>query len=262
MAPEQQTTWLVTGANRGIGLEYVTQILKQENTHVIATARTPDKADELKQLQDKHKDRLQLVKLDLADESSIKAAAEHLKQSGLNSLDYLVNNAGILGDFVPVEEQELEEFKTVLLTNVVGTFAVTKTFLPFLRQGKHKTIINTSSDAGCLTQNHGFIHEEKDSDAGMALSYRTSKVAVNMETTCWANGLKKERFVVIAIHPGFVKTDMGHQSTSAMQDIPGWGKGADLTPEESVSGMLKLIKDATFEQSGGYFKYDGSKMPW
>ena len=68
----------------------------------------------------------------------------------------------------------------MLLTNVVGTFAVTKAFLPLLKQGKMKTILNISSDAGCLAQNASFIHDDKPSDAGMALSYRTSKVAVNM----------------------------------------------------------------------------------
>lgn len=70
--------------------------------------------------------------------------------------------------------------KSVLLTNVVGTFAVTKAFLPLLKQGKMKTILNISSDAGCLAQNASFIHDDKPSDAGMALSYRTSKVALNM----------------------------------------------------------------------------------
>ena len=70
--------------------------------------------------------------------------------------------------------------KHVLLTNVVGTFAMTKAFLPLLKQGKKKTIINISSDAGCLTQNASFIHDNRPSDAGMALSYRASKVALNM----------------------------------------------------------------------------------
>ncbi len=76
--------------------------------------------------------------------------------------------------------RDLEDLKHVLLTNVVGTFAVTKAFLPLLKSGKKKTIINMGSDAGCLTQNASFIHDSKPSDAGMALSYRTSKVAVNM----------------------------------------------------------------------------------
>ena len=76
--------------------------------------------------------------------------------------------------------RDLEDLKQVLLTNVVGTFAVTKALLPMLKQGKKKVIINMSSDAGCLTQNASFIHDNRPSDAGMALSYRTSKVAVNM----------------------------------------------------------------------------------
>lgn len=79
-----------------------------------------------------------------------------------------------------VQCRDLEDLKQVLLTNVVGTFAVTKTFLPLLKQGKKKVIVNMSSDAGCLTQNASFIHDNRPSDAGMALSYRTSKVAVNM----------------------------------------------------------------------------------
>ncbi len=76
--------------------------------------------------------------------------------------------------------RELEDLKHVLLTNVVGTFAVTKAFLPLLKSGKKRTIINMSSDAGCLTQNASFINDDRPSDAGMALSYRASKVAVNM----------------------------------------------------------------------------------
>lgn len=76
--------------------------------------------------------------------------------------------------------RDLEDLKHVLLTNVVGTFAVTKAFLPLLKSGKKRTIINMSSDAGCLTQNASFIHDDSPSDAGMALSYRASKVAVNM----------------------------------------------------------------------------------
>ena len=76
--------------------------------------------------------------------------------------------------------RDLEDLKAVLLTNVVGTFAVTKALLPLLKQGNKKTIVNISSDAACLSQNASFIHDDKPSDAGMALSYRTSKVAVNM----------------------------------------------------------------------------------
>lgn len=76
--------------------------------------------------------------------------------------------------------RDLEDMKHVLLTNVIGTFAVTKAFLPLLKQGKQRTIINMSSDAGCLTQNASFIHDNRPSDAGMALSYRASKVALNM----------------------------------------------------------------------------------
>lgn len=76
--------------------------------------------------------------------------------------------------------RDIEDMKAVLLTNVVGTFAVTKAFLPLLKQGKMKTIFNISSDAACLTQNASFIDDDSPSDAAMALSYRTSKVAVNM----------------------------------------------------------------------------------
>lgn len=76
--------------------------------------------------------------------------------------------------------RDIEDMKAVLLTNVVGTFAVTKAFLPLLKQGRMKTILNISSDAGCLTQNASFLHDDSQSDAAMALSYRTSKVALNM----------------------------------------------------------------------------------
>jgi len=184
-----------------------------------------------------------------------------VEKSQQKGVDVLINNAGILGSFSHIKDQDIEDLKTVLLTNVVGTFAVTKAFLPLLKQGKMKTILNISSDAGCLSQNASFIHDDSPSDAGMALSYRTSKVAVNMETTVFANDLKNDGFKVVSVHPGFVSTDMGsHASQRMSKTRPGYGP--TLSPSESIKAMLKLTSELTVKQTGQYLKYDGSEMPW
>ncbi|KAL3131674.1 hypothetical protein ABBQ38_007968 [Trebouxia sp. C0009 RCD-2024] len=165
MADKNETVWVVTGANRGIGLEFIVQILAMPDTLVVAGVRTPEKATDLQKLVDKHGDRLHIVKLDLANtetitrsnwyqaESAKQAAVEVIEKFHKNGVDFLVNNAGVLGSFSHIKDQEIDDMKAVLLTNVVGTFAVTKAFLPLLKQGRMKTILNISSDAGCLTQN-------------------------------------------------------------------------------------------------------------
>ncbi|DBA78176.1 hypothetical protein WJX79_006992 [Trebouxia sp. C0005] len=255
------TVWVVTGANRGIGLEFVKQILDLPNTTVIAGARSPEKAADLQKLSQQFEGRLFAVPLDLSDSNTVQAVVETVKKSHKDGVDFLINNAGVLGTFAQIKDQDLEDLKHVLLTNVVGTFAVTKAFLPLLKSGKKRTIINMSSDAGCLTQNASFIHDDRPSDAGMALSYRASKVAVNMETTVLANDLKKDDFKVVSLHPGFVATDMGANASDLMSAIrPGYGP--TLTTGQSVQAMMKLIMALTQTQTGKYLLYDGSEMPW
>ncbi|KAL0037385.1 hypothetical protein WJX79_005282 [Trebouxia sp. C0005] len=209
MSHSDEEVWVVTGANRGIGLEYVQQILSLPNSKVVAAARSPAKAVHLHDLQKQHEGRLTLVALDLSETSAAQAAAEEAAQRH-DHVDYLINNAGVLGKFAQVVDQELEDLKNVLMVNVVGTYAVSKAFLPLLRKSTRKVIVNISSDAGCHAQNASFIHSEKPSEGGVGLSYRTSKAALNMETTVLANGLKKEKFTVIAVHPGAAFCDYTH----------------------------------------------------
>ncbi|KAL3132419.1 hypothetical protein ABBQ32_008978 [Trebouxia sp. C0010 RCD-2024] len=199
MADKNDTVWVVTGANRGIGLEFIVQILAMPDTSVVAGVRTPEKAIDLQKLADKHGDRLHIVKLDLANIETITAAVEVIEKLQKNGVDFLVNNAGVLGSFSHIRDQDIEDMKAVLLTNVVGTFAVTKAFLPLLKQGRMKTILNISSDAGCLTQNASFLHDDSQSDAAMALSYRTSKVALNMGGSRYYD--KADMLVILMLLP-------------------------------------------------------------
>ncbi|KAL3148373.1 hypothetical protein ABBQ38_013830 [Trebouxia sp. C0009 RCD-2024] len=163
-----------------MGLEWVAQVLAQENTTVIAAGRLSDDFQELKQLQKLNAGRLRIVKMELLQPDTITAVADKLLQSCPDGIDYLINNAGILGTYSTVNEQTVQDFTEVLLTNVVGTFSVTKSFLPLLRAGHKKVIVHISSNAASLSRNEHGIKQDGLTGASLALSYRASKVAVNM----------------------------------------------------------------------------------
>ncbi|MDX2472457.1 MAG: SDR family oxidoreductase [Candidatus Krumholzibacteria bacterium] len=228
LAWEGQTV-LVTGANRGLGLEFARQ-LQAAGATVIGTARKPEKAEELKALG------VRVEQLDVADPASVAALAERLDGA---PLDVLLNNAGIFlerGDF---ESADPEAAMKVYNVNTVGPMRVTQALLPNLRLGQRKLIMNMSSGLGSIGNN----------DRGAFVSYRASKAALNMQTRTQAVELAKENFICIAMSPGWVRTDMG-------------GENASLSPAESVSGMLGVLAPLTVEDSGRYLNHDGNELPW
>jgi NAD(P)-dependent dehydrogenase (short-subunit alcohol dehydrogenase family) len=224
------TTYFITGANRGLGLEFARQLSKRPETTIIATAREPEKAGELARLVH------DVVPLDVASESSIAGLRERVKD---RPIDVLINNAGVSGKAKTVAELGLEELQRVFGINAFGPMLVTRALLANLRAGKRKTVFNITSQLGSIANNTG----------GSTYSYRASKTALNQLTVSMANELRPEGFCCVVVHPGWVQTDMG-------------GPNAPLTVEQSVTAMLKVLDGLTGGESGKFLNYDGKGMAW
>jgi NAD(P)-dependent dehydrogenase (short-subunit alcohol dehydrogenase family) len=231
---------LVTGANRGIGLELVRQLSQQSDTRVFAACRDPEAANILRGLAQESAGRVTLVRLHVDNSDSItEAVAEVQRQT--DSLDLLINNAAINP---PDDRQGLgsitrQNALDVFSTNVVGVMLVTQAFLPLLMKGTSPRIVNISSDMGSI---------EHRSYGGSHL-YCASKSAVNMFSRGISVELRKHKITCIALDPGWVKTDMG-------------GSDANLEPVESVQGMVMVINRLTLKDTGSYLRWDGTSLPW
>jgi len=226
-------TVLVTGANRGLGLEFARQYL-DAGWQVIATAREPEKAAELKALGGSGKP-LQIEALDVTDGKSVAALADRLKD---RPIDLLVNNAGVPSIGNRIADVNPDEFARVLQVNTIGPLRVTQALLKNLRAGKGKAIVSITSVLGSIEGSGGGFY-----------GYRESKAALNMLMRNLAAELRRDGFVCIVMHPGWVRTDMG-------------GPNAELTPEQSVSGMRAVIGRLKPEDSGKFWAYDGTNLPW
>jgi NAD(P)-dependent dehydrogenase (short-subunit alcohol dehydrogenase family) len=222
-------TVLITGANRGIGLELARQY-SADGWHVIGTARRPDAATDLNELD------VQVVQLDVADQESVDRLAEELANQ---SIDVLINNAGIPTNMRSLSEIDIGAFNRALAVNTVGPIRVTQALLPNLQAGNIRKIINVSSIAGSVTQNTG----------GRPYGYSESKAALNMFTRSLAGELKADGFICIVIHPGWVQTDMG-------------GVNATVPVQTSASGIRNVIANLTAEGSGEFWTFEGQHLPW
>jgi NAD(P)-dependent dehydrogenase (short-subunit alcohol dehydrogenase family) len=226
---ETAMTVLITGANRGIGLEMARQ-LEARGMNVIGTARKPAEAEALKAAG------ARVEQLDVTDAQSIAALARTLK--GVK-IDMLVNNAGIAGHIAgSFEETDFAQIDQTFAVNTLGPMRVTQALLPNLEAGQHKTVIHISSRMGSIAQNSGGYY-----------GYRASKTALNMMNSSLALELGPRGFTCVVMHPGWVKTDMG-------------GEGADITPEESVKGLLDVFAGLTPEDNGKFYNYQGQEIPW
>lgn len=222
-------TVLVTGANRGLGLEFARQYAA-DGWNVIATARNPEGADELEALS------VEVLALDVADAASVDSLARALNG---RPIDLLINNAGIFPRVRGIEEIDFDDYERTLVVNTVGPVRVTRALLPNLRASEMKTVVNITSRLGSIAL----------TDSGVFYGYRESKAALNMFSRTLANELKPEGFTVLTVHPGWVRTDMG-------------GENANLSPQESVSGMRAVIAARGPEDTGTYWGYSGEEVPW
>lgn len=224
-------TYFITGANRGLGLEFARQLSqRKDGTTILATAREPEKAADLARLVH------EVIPLDVADAASIAALGDHVKG---RPIDVLINNAGVSSKSPSIEKLEPEELAHVFAVNAIGAMLVTKALMASLRAGQRKTVFNITSQLGSIGNNKG----------GSSYGYRGSKAALNMLTVCLANELRGEGFTCVVAHPGWVQTDMG-------------GPNATLKPEESIAALLKIIDGLKPADSGKFFNYDGGTLPW
>ncbi len=225
------TTILITGANRGIGLEFVTQYAA-EGADVIACCREPSKADALKAV----KGKVRVMALDVTDAASVAALARDLKGE---AIDILINNAGIGGprDAKP-NSLDVEAWLNVFKVNSVAPMLVAFGLRDNLLKGKDKKLATITSVLGSTAANGGGMQP-----------YRASKAAVNN----FMHGLSKEwagdGILVGIFHPGWVQTDMG-------------GKSAPVKPEESVKGLRARIAELSAANSGTYRDYANTEIAW
>lgn len=224
-----KSTVLITGANRGLGLEFARQYAADGWT-VIGTARNPDEAEELKGLS------VEIFALDVADPASIDALAQSLDG---RPIDLLINNAGIFPRVGKIDEIDFDDYSRTLAVNTLGPVRVTRALLPNLRRGELKMIAGLSSNLGSIAEN----------ERGNFYGYRESKAALNMFTKTLAAELGPEGFTCVVLTPGWVQTDMG-------------GPNATLTPVESIAGMKAVLDKLTPADNGTFWSYNGNQMPW
>jgi len=230
------TTVLVTGASRGLGLEFTRQYLA-EGDAVIAAARDPGAAQSLQQLERDARGRLTLMQVDVANTTSVRRAAARLPGS---PIDVLINCAGVMGDERPaIGSIDYDEWLRVLEVNVLGPMRVCEAFLERVAQSDRRLIVTITSGMGSLA----------DNTSGGYIAYRTSKAAVNMAMRTAALDLKPRGIICVVLNPGWVKTDMG-------------GPNAKLSPEQSVSAMRRVISTLGPTDSGRFYNYDGREYPW
>lgn len=229
LAVEKAPTVLVTGANRGIGLEFAKR-LKGGGFEVIATARKPVEATELRALG------VRVEQLDVTDSASVKALSERLE--GV-PIDLLINNAGIGGHkAASFAETDFDQIAETFDVNSLGPMRVTQALLDNLVAGEGKTVVQISSAMGSIEGNQGGFY-----------GYRASKAALNMLNKSLATELAEQGFVCIVLHPGWVQTRMG-------------GASAPVSPVDSVTGMLNVIGQIQPQDNGHFLDYQGKEIPW
>ncbi|CAH1778636.1 unnamed protein product [Owenia fusiformis] len=242
---------LITGCNRGIGLEFVKQFLsmKQPPKHLFATCRNPAEAADLQALQAGHSN-LHILQLEVTDESRYASLAEEVgaivEENGLN---LLINNAGILIR-TNLPDVTAEVMKKTFDVNSIAPILISQAFLPLLKRAAdaqkdaplgwaRAAIVNVSSKVGSCD----------DNKRGGLYAYRASKAALNVCTVSLARDLFKDGILATVVHPGWVLTDIGT-------------KNALIESSESISGMLKVMQGLNEETNASFYDYAGKLIPW
>jgi NAD(P)-dependent dehydrogenase (short-subunit alcohol dehydrogenase family) len=235
-----EVTVLITGANRGIGLEYVKQYAAR-GWNVVATARHPEEAVELNALAADNP-RIVVEKLDVTDFAQVDELAARYKDK---PIDILVNNAGITGkpaDQYFGKSSNWEVFEAVLRTNTMAPLKVAEAFLNNLQASQQKKLVNVSSSEGSI----GSV------TAPRTYFYRASKAALNMEMRNVALAVKSKGIAVAMINPGPVDTDM-------MAGLP---KKMLRSKEDAVADLIRITDQLTLENTGVLWDFTGKPLPW
>ena len=234
---------LITGAGRGLGLEFARRYLERGD-RVFATCRRPAAARALVALAAAHVDRLTIVPLDVTDARSIRAARAAVGRK-VDGLDLLINNAGMYstrGSAHPTErlgELRFEDALLLLRANAVGPLMVTQQYLDLVAAGRRARVVAISSEYGSVSEN----------TAGFPYYYAASKAALNMLMRSLAAEARRRGIVTALLDPGWVSTDMG-------------GPEAPVTPARSVAGMMRVIDGLGARDNGRFFTWEGRPAPW
>lgn len=230
-------TTLITGANRGIGLEFCRQYAA-DGWRVLACSRLPERSDSLNRLASQYPELIKVHALDVADHVEIERLAQVLVDE---SIDLLINNAGIYpdSDKSGFGHTDYAEWVQAFRINTMAPLKMAEEFATQIARSRQKAIITITSKMGSIA----------DNGSGGTYLYRSSKAAVNMVVKSLAIDLKPLGITAVVFHPGWVKTDMG-------------GPNALISAEQSVSGMRQVIGRLTMAESGRFFGYDGQDIPW
>lgn len=224
-------TALITGAGRGLGLEFSRQFADDGWT-VLAGVRDPEGAEDLRRIDGD----VSAVPLDVADPASVAILGERL--IGV-PIDLLINNAGIYGPRdMALGGFDFDAWREVFEVNTLAPMRVAEAFMEHMRAGQGRRIVTLSSKMGSIGES-----------SGGSYIYRSSKAAVNAAMKSLAMDLAPDGFTVVVVHPGWVRTDMG-------------GSSAAIDAVESVTGLKRVIDGLTPADTGRFFNYDGSVIPW
>jgi NAD(P)-dependent dehydrogenase (short-subunit alcohol dehydrogenase family) len=228
---------LVTGANRGLGLEFARQLLARGD-RVIATCRHTGKASALNLLAGEYPGHLHVVPLDVAVAGHHATLVRELPLlTDSQPLDLLINNAGVLRGGESFGTVQTSDLETSFRTHALGPFLLVQALFPQLADGG--TVANISSEIGSIGLRQEF----------RTPSYAIGKAAQNMATSLLARALAVRGIKTVALHPGWVRTDMG-------------GDRALLTPGDSVAGLLRVIDGLQAGDSGRFLDWQGQALPW
>jgi len=228
-------TILITGANRGIGLE-LTEQFAEDGWQVLACCRNPADATQLQALIERDL-AVELHPLDVTNYQQMAILADQL---GNRPIDILLSNAGVYGSKgVGFGEVDAQEWRQVLEVNTIAPLMLVQTFVEQVAASRQKLVAVISSKVGSIA----------DNSSGGSYVYRSSKTAVNQVVKSLSIDLAHRDITVISLHPGWVKTDMG-------------GPNAEISTDKSVSGLKSILQSAGLAQSGHFIEFNGTSIPW
>ncbi|NNF17547.1 MAG: SDR family oxidoreductase [Gammaproteobacteria bacterium] len=227
---------LITGSNRGIGLEFVKQYVA-DGWQVFATCRNPDSATQLHDVAEQSGGSVQVLAMDTGDSASVAAAAMQLEDE---AIDLLLNNAGVMGaSGQTFGNVDYDTWTKVLNVNTMGPLRVAEAFIEQVARSERKLMVTVTSAMGSIA----------DNTSGGSIVYRSSKAAVNMVMRSAAIDIAALGICCVVVHPGWVLTDMG-------------GPNALMTVPDSVTKLRKVIAKLGPEHTGKFFNYTGEEFAW
>jgi short-subunit dehydrogenase len=230
------STVMITGANRGLGLEFSKQYLER-GFKVLATCRVPSEAEGLQKLQNKFGENLKIFSVELAKHSDIEELKNEIKSE---AIDILINNAGVYhGRGQIFGELNYEDWLKTMQINLLAPVKIAEVFVENLLIGEKKCLVNITSQMGSIA----------DNNSGGSYLYRSSKAALNAAVKSVSIDMKEQGLIAVVLHPGWVKTDMG-------------GENASMSAEESIRRMSQVIDQLNPEKSGKFLNYDGNEIEW